>query len=190
MRRSLIGLMRRTLFSLMTGLSLLLCAAACALWVSSGLTGWRWAGGSATLTGTHWELLVGRSLVIEWQEVLFIPPKDGHVQSFGRFSDAEEFPGVHVMRQESLTRPRLPGEEPPFRANAPARLYHKSLKLNVSYLSIAAACSVLPLLWIWRRRSWLRDARMRAGLCPACGYDLRATPGRCPECGTTSPEEF
>jgi hypothetical protein len=37
--------------------------------------------------------------------------------------------------------------------------------------------------WLFRK---MANPRRRPGLCPACGYDLRATPERCPECGAVA----
>ena len=45
------------------------------------------------------------------------------------------------------------------------------------------AASATPLALMAGRR-WRDRRRRRAGRCPACGYDLRASPARCPECGT------
>jgi hypothetical protein len=45
------------------------------------------------------------------------------------------------------------------------------------YLSAGAVAVVYM-----ARRNRLKQ-RIKSGLCPNCGYDIRATPERCPECG-------
>ncbi|HEX2970752.1 MAG TPA: hypothetical protein VHP11_00365 [Tepidisphaeraceae bacterium] len=61
--------------------------------------------------------------------------------------------------------------------------------LGVPYWLIMMLTLILPLVWgqqEWKQR---RTRRIARGLCPICGYDLRAhRPGqRCPECGTPIP---
>ncbi|HEY2589603.1 MAG TPA: hypothetical protein VGI81_27910 [Tepidisphaeraceae bacterium] len=53
--------------------------------------------------------------------------------------------------------------------------------LMVPDWAIVAATGTLPVVWGLRYR---RSRRRKPGLCPTCGYDLRASTDRCPECGT------
>ncbi len=50
-------------------------------------------------------------------------------------------------------------------------------------LGLAALAAYVYASW----RATERIDRLREGCCPACGYDLRASPDRCPECGAGIP---
>lgn len=53
------------------------------------------------------------------------------------------------------------------------------------YWFLAMVMAIRPAWRVHRTTQWWqRRRRSRRGLCPDCGYDLRATPDNCPECGS------
>ena len=98
-------------------------------------------------------------------------------------------PGLHMsvrsQRDMIAASPPLPGFDARHTLWTP-RTGFRSDDWRVAFrpwLAIALLL-VLPALWLNTRRK-VRRARRR-GLCPTCGYDLRASPERCPECGRTA----
>ena len=63
-----------------------------------------------------------------------------------------------------------------------ARFPGTNVDLELAMFLIFAVPPAAYLLFV-AHRMLQAPFRMRHGLCPSCGYDLRATPDRCPECG-------
>ena len=79
--------------------------------------------------------------------------------------------------------------EPDFDRSAETRQWwHRRCDVQVvtvPHWQATAGSALLPLLAavLLTHKICQRRRRHRLGLCPVCGYDLRATPGGCPECG-------
>ena len=56
----------------------------------------------------------------------------------------------------------------------------------VGSVALAVWLIALPFWLPAQIRAQRREKREQLGMCPQCGYDLRATPDRCPECGAVS----
>jgi hypothetical protein len=56
--------------------------------------------------------------------------------------------------------------------------------ISVEYWSVLLFSALAPLGRLFSKWTRIKANRVAQGLCPNCGYDLRATPDRCPECGT------
>ena len=172
--------MKRRLLNFVTTLSLVLCAAACVLWVRSYFVGeqigWQRSVPQAGEVRATFVVSAAGGLSIKFYSVAVA---DGSAQSAGVKSSAEREPVIRWVTHS----PRYPWASGPrpwslgFQSSSRAAV--------VPYWFLVFTAAVLPAL---RLALAVRHGRRRRriGLCPTCGYDLRATPGRCPECGTAS----
>ena len=158
----------RTLFSVATILSLLLCAASLGLLAvnhRSGLRDTRFLSLGGGVRATVWE----RGLSIYNTEF----PYSGSIIDVTSSAN----PRGSRVSQRVIDFPVYYRH---FRWPT-----HSVWVLTVPLPLVMLLTLALPLGWVWGKRRTRGGGRR--GYCAACGYDLRATPARCPECGTIPP---
>jgi hypothetical protein len=178
---------RRHLFKLVAAVSLVLCVAAGALWVRSYRVsdGWMWVSDAGTTSAEHRFSFLSHSgqFSVSWNRLLLDPPERRYALSTATFVRTPY--GSHILHEARRPPVQFWYRLPDGRTTNWSMLGFAAIENDVhapawSVVGVLAGATLLSARpWRWRA---LR--RMRKGLCPNCGYDLRATPERCPECGT------
>jgi len=174
--------MKHRLFTVMSAASLLLCAAAISLWARSyhvqDVIVWRRPATAAPRAAWLFIFDKGTLIAGKWespQQFLGVSAFQG---SSGYLSPYHDYSKAPALFHESLYPMNFIGPRLSF-GGFGLIIGGPIVFLPLWFLAVCAG--VLPGWWLaWRRR--LR-ARLVAGCCSGCGYDLRASSGRCPECG-------
>jgi hypothetical protein len=159
--------MARRLLALYSAASLLLCAAACVLWMRSF---WRAEGVDLRLPWERqWSVASGGGLL----RFATSPSVGGHKVHWRVWSDAQ------VVSMDGHYQPILRFAGFGYWGNP----YVSAYAISIPHWFPVTLSGFLT---FWFHRRWRRFLRS-SGLCPRCSYDLRASPARCPECGEPAP---
>lgn len=152
-------------------------------------------GGGVVRRRQHAAWIVGGHLVIDYQDRRFIHDLTERAAYESRYPEGRTFTFEGRRRSTSFAQAKLALTPPPSAERVGlgfwlSRVHRPDWRMAVPCWPILLLAGVPSALWLLRLRNWRRRrGRQAAGLCPACGYDLRASPpaGPCPECGAGAP---